>query len=103
VHFLGWLGFKNDADAFLTKAKSEPKWVEGKIVEYLKLQKDRAAKGEISLSTVVNFKKPVKLFLDMNLESTDIKPNWSKQSERCFRPRGGMRRIVLQQLKRSAR
>jgi hypothetical protein len=74
VHFLQWLNFANDADSFLAKTKSDSQWSEGKIIEYIVLQKNRVRSGEISDSTVGNFRKPVKLFLEMN----DVKLNWTK-------------------------
>jgi hypothetical protein len=43
------------------------------------LQKDRARKKEISEGTIPNFKKPVKLFLEMN----DVTLNWKKKRKKC--------------------
>ena len=66
VRFLQWLGFENNADVFLKKAKGDKKWTESKTIDYIIMQKQRVTKGEMSDSTVANFKKPVKLFLRMN-------------------------------------
>jgi hypothetical protein len=44
--------------------KRDKKWAESKIIEFISFQKDRARKEEISDTTVVNFRKPVKLFLE---------------------------------------
>ena len=74
VHFLQWLGFENNADLFLERAKADSKWAESKIIAYVSFQKDRVRKGDISDTSVANFRKPVKLFLEMN----DVKLNWLK-------------------------
>jgi hypothetical protein len=74
VRFLQWLGFENNADTFLEKAKRDRKWAESKVIEYVSFQKARVGRGEISETTVANFRKPVKLFLEMN----DVKLNWLK-------------------------
>jgi hypothetical protein len=74
VHFLQWLDFDNDADRFLARAKPDTAWAERKIIDFIVLQKERVRRGEISDSTVGNFRKPVKLFLEMN----DVKLNWTK-------------------------
>jgi|SRR5208282_1501435 len=74
VHFLQWAGFENNADSFLKKAKSSSSWAESKIVDYIILQKERVKKGEISDSSIGNFRKPLHLFLEMN----DVKLNWLK-------------------------
>jgi hypothetical protein len=78
VIFLQWLGDANNADLFLEKAKRDRKWAESKIIDYVSFQKERVRRGEISDTTVSNFKKPVKLFLEMN----DVKLNWLKINKR---------------------
>jgi hypothetical protein len=70
--FLDWLG--ETPDSFLDKSRSNKSWVESKIMEYIMVQKERVKKKEISQGTVPNFKKPVKLFLEMN----DVTLNWKK-------------------------
>ena len=64
-----------DADSFVAKAKSDPKWTERKIVEYFLLINERVQKGEIRQNSVRNFSKPLRLFTDMN-DLTFI--NWRK-------------------------
>ncbi len=74
VRFLQWVGFENNADLFLAKAKRDKKWAESRIIDYVSFQKERVRRGEISATTVANFRKPVKLFLEMN----DAGLNWFK-------------------------
>lgn len=71
-HFLNWLG--ETPDSFLSRTKSDTTYAESKIIAYIVREKDRARKHEISESSVPNFKKPVKLFLEMN----DVTLNWKK-------------------------
>jgi hypothetical protein len=66
--------FKETPDSFLQKASRDKSWAEGKIIEFLMLEKERARRHEIVDSTVANFKKPVRLFLEMN----DVSLNWKK-------------------------
>ena len=70
--FLDWLG--ETPDSFLERSKADKNWATVKVIDYIVLQKQRVKKGEISESSVANFKKPVKLFLEMN----DVSLNWKK-------------------------
>jgi integrase len=65
---------KQRAKAFAEKARSDPQWATYQINEYMRFQKSRSEKGEITESTLANFWKPVKLFCDQN----DIILNWKK-------------------------
>jgi hypothetical protein len=60
-----------DVDSFVAKAKANPHWAEGVVLNYLLDQK------EIQAITVGNVKKPVKLLLDMS-DVSGI--NWKKIS-----------------------
>ncbi len=62
------------AKAFASRAKSDLDWVTNEIMTYMRSQKERAEKGEISESTISNYYKPIKLFCEMN----DIMLNWKK-------------------------
>jgi hypothetical protein len=66
-----------DVDSFVAKAKANPHWAEGVVLNYLLDQKERALKKEIQAITVGNVKKPVKLLLEMN-DVSGI--NWKKIS-----------------------
>ena len=76
VTFLEYVGM--DVDSFVRKAKAQPNWAQGKIMNYLLKEKERAIKKEIEASTVANVKKPVKLLLEMN-DVAGI--NWKKISK----------------------
>jgi len=70
--FLDWVG--ETPDSFLERSRADKNWATVKVIDYIVLQKQRVKKGEISESSVANFKKPVKLFLEMN----DVSLNWKK-------------------------
>ncbi len=73
---------KERARTFARHAKEDNQWATIAINDYMRYQKQRAEKGEISEATVPNFYKPIKLFCEMN----DIILNWKKISKRI--PRG---------------
>ncbi len=62
------------AKAFVARAREDPSWAAYSIIDYLRRQKSRAERKEISAATVPNFYKPIKLFCEMN----DIVLNWKK-------------------------
>lgn len=65
------------AKNFADKAR-DTQWATYTINEYMRGQKERAERGEISESTIPNYYKPIKLFLEMN----DVTLNWKKISRR---------------------
>jgi hypothetical protein len=69
--------FEERARKFASKA-SDTQWAAQVINDYMRYQKERAARKEISESTVPNYYKPIKLFLEMN----DVALNWKKISRR---------------------
>ena len=76
---------KAQAREFTKKSKEAsqgPLWSTQSINEYMRFQKLRAEKGEISESTLPNFAKPIRLFCEQN----DIVLNWKKINRRI--PRG---------------
>ena len=65
------------ADKFVSKAKSDPKWAEKLITDYMLKQKQRVLNKEIEASSLGNIRKPLKLLLEMN----DVQGiNWKKIS-----------------------
>jgi len=70
--------FSERASSFARKAKEDDKWATFVINEYMRLQKERAERKEISEATVPNYFKPIKLFCEMN----DITLNWKKIGRR---------------------
>lgn len=73
--FFDFLTFKNDLSysalqnqcvEFMTKAQTDPKWANSKLMEFVLYQKERVYKNEIVYATIRNYLKTVKLFLEMN-------------------------------------
>ena len=62
------------AEIFDKKSKNDPKWASSSIMKWIRYQKERAEKKEISTSSLGNYYKPIKLFCEMN----DITLNWKK-------------------------
>jgi len=59
---------------FAKKAKDDLNWASSSVMKWVRSQKERAEKGEISTSSLGNYYKPIKLFYEMN----DITINWKK-------------------------
>ncbi|MGI0045903.1 MAG: hypothetical protein ACREBB_01760 [Nitrosotalea sp.] len=77
--FFKFLELKGDSiesrgENFVKKAKRDPSWVTSAIMRWIRFQKERAEKGEISTSSLGNYYKPFKVFCEMN----DIILNWKK-------------------------
>lgn len=71
---LGGKGREGKAKTFVRKSKDK-KWLNDCIMSYLRMQKGRVEKKEISVSTLPNYYKPIKLFCEMNdLENV----NWKR-------------------------
>jgi hypothetical protein len=62
------------ARLFATKCKRNHSWAMSEIMSYMRYQKERAEKDEISTATLQNYYKPIKLFCEMN----DITLTWKK-------------------------
>ena len=58
---------------FLEKAKQNPQWAQHSIIQFIDLQKERARKGEISYSTIANYYKATKLFVEMNRDRRNMR------------------------------
>jgi hypothetical protein len=61
---------------FLEKAKQNPQWSQHSLLQFMALQKERARKSEISYSTIANYYKATKLFVEMNIDAPII--NWKR-------------------------
>ncbi|MDW0169702.1 MAG: hypothetical protein QOA14_04005 [Nitrososphaeraceae archaeon] len=64
------------SNEFLVKTKENPRWANGQLMEFILFQKDRAERGEIVFTTIRNYLKATKLFLDMNCEVPLV--NWKR-------------------------
>ncbi len=53
-------------NTFTQRATSNPKWAFSKVLEFLQFQKERVEKEGISLATLCNFVKPIKLLCEMS-------------------------------------
>jgi hypothetical protein len=86
LDFLNPDGISLDEQAlqFLSKVRDDPRWFEDRFMDFIDIQLARVRKGQISESTIPNYFKPTKLFLEMNDVSTSI--NWKKISHGL--PRG---------------
>ena len=82
--FLGLTGnLDEQAKQFITLCKEESiVLVQEKIIEFISYEIQRSKKGEISLSTIPNYLKAMRLFCEMN----DISVSWKKISRGV--PRG---------------
>ena len=80
--FFKWLKLegtlKQQAREFASLAKKDNSWCTQTINEYMRYQRARSERKEISESTVPNFYKPIKLFCIQN----DIILNWEKIQKR---------------------
>lgn len=65
---------ESQAKSFVSKSQKDPRWTVSVIMKYLRHQKERVEKSEISIATLPNYYKPIKLFCDMN----DLTLNWKK-------------------------
>ncbi len=62
------------AESFVKQTKKNPSWATSSIMKFIRFQKERVEKGEISAVSISNYYKPIRLFCDMN----DIDLNWKK-------------------------
>jgi hypothetical protein len=60
----------------LTQARQNPQWLQASLMQFVSFQKERAKNGEISYSTISNYYKATKLFIEMNIDAPII--NWKK-------------------------
>lgn len=67
---------EQQAREFLSKAKQNPQWAQSSLMQFISFQKERAERQEIAYSTITNYYKATKLFLEMNTDSVIV--NWKK-------------------------
>lgn len=70
---------KSNADSLVEKSKKDPIWIEKEIIAYIRMlmsrvENDKESQDHIAASSVGNYIKPLRLFLEMN----DILLNWKK-------------------------
>jgi hypothetical protein len=69
---------EQQAVQFLTLIKQNPQWLQAYLMQFISFQKERANDREISYSTINNYYKATKLFIEMNIDTPII--NWKKIS-----------------------
>lgn len=78
AQFFKFLNLEGDlklqSTKFTDNAKTNPNSALSDIMRYIRYQKERAEKREISTTTLPNYYKPIKSFCEMN----DITLNWKK-------------------------
>jgi hypothetical protein len=62
------------AKRFLIKARQRPQWVQDNLKDFIAFQIERVRRGEIAESTISNYYKATKLFIEMNGSAQLI--NW---------------------------
>jgi len=81
--FLDYLGLEGyleeQAKPFLIKAKQNPQWAQCSLIQFISFQKHRVELGQISPSTIANYYKATKLFVEMNIDAPVI--NWKRISK----------------------
>jgi hypothetical protein len=66
--------FGEQAKQFLIKARQDPRWVQDNLRNFITFQIERVRRGEIAESTISNYYKATKLFIEMNGSAQLI--NW---------------------------
>jgi hypothetical protein len=69
---------ENRAKEFLARANEDQSWAQASFMRFMSFQKERARTGEISYSTIGNYFKATKLFVEMNTDTPII--NWKRIS-----------------------
>jgi hypothetical protein len=61
---------------FYSSVRANPKWLATTMMQFISHQNGRVGRGEIAPSTIENYYKAVKLFIDMNFEEPVV--NWKR-------------------------
>lgn len=67
---------EQQAIEFLTRMKQNLQWLQLSLMQFVSFQKELVRSGEISCSTIANYYKATKLFIEMNIDAPII--NWKK-------------------------
>ena len=78
---MDYAGFDGDirqqSRDLLKKAFEDPRWLERTIISFIQFQMQRVDRNEIVPTTISNYTKALKTFLDMN-DYPDGRINWKK-------------------------
>jgi hypothetical protein len=76
--FFDYIGLKGDieeqADQFVVQSVKDPTWAIGCLMRFIRHQKERVQKKEITEASLRNYYKPIKLFCEVN----DVTLSWKK-------------------------
>lgn len=61
------------------KIQKEPDWFKTSLIRFFEFQKERASRNDVAFSTISNYYKAIKLFVDMNFDMPVI--NWKRISK----------------------
>ncbi len=61
------------------KIQSDNNWFRISLIQFFEFQKERARRNDIAFSTISNYYKAIKLFVDMNFDNPVV--NWKKVSK----------------------
>ena len=61
---------------FIMKTRGNPKWANNQLMQFVLFQKERVESGEIVSTTIRNYIKAAKLFLEMNFDVLLV--NWKR-------------------------
>jgi integrase len=67
---------EDECKEFLLRIKENPKWGNGQLMEFILFERNRAQRGEIVITTIRNYLKATKLFLEMNSDVPLV--NWKR-------------------------
>ncbi len=70
---------KQQAKTLKEKIKEEPEWFKISLIRFFEYLKERARKNDIAFSTISNYYKAIKLFIDMNFDTPVV--SWKKISK----------------------
>jgi hypothetical protein len=70
---------KQQCKTLKEKIMKDPEWFKSSLFRFFEYQKERARKNDITFSTISNYYKAIKLFVDMNFDAPIV--NWKKLSK----------------------
>ncbi len=70
---------KQQSKTLKEKIKEEPEWFKVSLIRFFEYQKERSRKNDIAFSTISNYYRAIKLFVDMNFDAPVV--NWKKISK----------------------
>jgi len=84
IQFFEFIEMKGDLDEqskkFVESSQKDLKWIVSMIMKYMRFHKEITENKDISIATLPNYYKPIKLFCEMN----DLVINWKKKLQEHF-------------------